>query len=275
MTTVTMRLGADSVTIRTPQYRYIALLNMGLHYAKTTYGYSVWDDGLGYDYRTCKVSKWLLDSDECQALNAFLTTTSRGLPFTLDLGDTPSGFFPFGPDYGDCGEFTVQLIDFNLSGILFDPKKFFNASVELRCIAHPTYTPADPIQQGNLRIGRVSGLPTPQVEVSPDCYASTVTVSRRGGALSVIDLGVPADRSETKFELALNTSNAAALVAELQYIRADDCSIVTPVNSYLFGVPGGGSGTYITKQLSPTLNITHQGCNRFSTALNCWLKGIS
>ncbi len=198
----------------------------------------------------------------------------------MSLGNEPTGFYPFGPDYGDVGDFTVRVMERIQSGILYTPYKWFEENIVLQLVPNttlPSYTFQQRIKQGKLKIGDIDGLRW--VQFNPKTMYSLKLVKTRNGMPYTLDNGLSGDSWETGFELELNYSNAAAIVNYLTKIRDFDIDIITQNNYFSFGMDQLSSGTYSTKQLGTSydskeiiLNIKHVGFNQFVLPLSFYMK---
>ena len=266
---------AYSVTIKQPYFMYDTIISMGLHYSRTQAGYKIGDDGAAYDYRICEIPTWLLDQTDQLALNTFFSDPDigRGNNFQLELG-TASGFFPFGADKGDSTNFICSLLNFDRKGAQLNPYLQHLNTISLVYVSGPSsaYTPASAEAEGSLQIGTVTTLRNVQTFPQAVLEQSIIREVSRGGVVSSCDLGTSGDLVETALDLELRPGNCAALIMYLLTARAGDITVVTPANTWLFGLPNDYMGTYTTKLLSPEIKITHDNFNLFKAQLKLWMK---
>lgn len=266
-TTITFSNGANSVTVNTPQYGYTARPIMSLKYARlSSPTYDIWDNGVSYDVRLCTMSRFLLNTSDQSNLNAFFSDASKGRGNTVNmaLGSKSTGFYPFGPDKGDVGTFTVKAINYDQTGQLLKPWKYWETDITFLMITAPAYSLPAETNDGNLQIGTVTGIKYPQ-----DAYNSTTeyaidTLVTLGGSGYEVDRSTDADRYETSFQIEGKQNKIAALVDYIMVTaRASNFTMITSTDNYPFGHDKGGNGTYTVQLLSPELRIVHMGFNRF------------
>jgi hypothetical protein len=112
MSTVTFTApDLDVITVDTPQWGYTSTLKLPLWYSERADGsIGIYDAGTSYDRRVCDCV-FQLNATDTAILVAFCRNSARGrgnsVKMTLSSG---SGFFPFGPDFGDPGDLSVQWI---------------------------------------------------------------------------------------------------------------------------------------------------------------------
>lgn len=281
--------GSNSIEINRPSYGYQCEIHMPIYTAnKHPSGYAFFDadNTGGKDYRVLVMARWQLPIDQKAMLNNFLRDVSGGRceNITMSLGATPTGFFPFGPDLGDVGDFTVRLLSQNQSGILMSPLKYFEDELSLVLVSAPTPPAAPSItSQGNFQIGTVTGLLYPQTTFRPTSQYNLQTGISRTGSPYSIDGNNSGDSWETKFYQQCNTSLAVALVNFMESTsgRASEIDIMTDLNYYAFGIDQGGSAHYIAQFLGSSkssreivLKITHERYNRFTIPMSFWMSGI-
>jgi hypothetical protein len=240
------------------------------------------DSTLGtFDYRILNTATWRIPVSQQISLSAFFRDANkgRGEPVTMTL-QANSGFYPFGPDLGDTGAFTVQLLSQDQSGRLGKPWNYFENSIYLVLITPPVgYSLPAEIKEGNLSIGTVTGLR--YCDFSPKTLRNIKSGLTLSGVPYVVDGTTGGDSYETSWTQLCNQGKSASLTAFLVSTsgRASDISIVTPSNFYVAGIDNWSSGTYNMKLLgsSPSsktisLKLTHDGFNRWSIPLNFWMN---
>ena len=242
-------------------------------------------DTLGtYDYRLLSMSTWRLPEDQKIEFNAFFNDPAMGRAenFMLRLGPTSTGFFPFGIDMGDYGDFIVRLVTRDQTGSLIDPYKWFEESPSFVMVTRATNAlslPGD--DQGGLYIGdAVFGLLYPQEGIKPKTTYNFQTQLSVSGSPNSLDSGVLGDSWETGFELLCSGCNAYQVVDEIvNNKRTADIPIIAPAGYYLYGADQSSGGTYTSKFLGSShddkeviLKISHIGFDQFRIPLNFWMK---
>jgi hypothetical protein len=232
-------LGADNVTTtscKIPEYGYDVEIHLPIHVAeKHPFGYSMFDAGTAYDYRILSINSILFDVPNHESLVGYFNdaTFGRGENVTFQLGATPTGFFPFGADLGDKGNFVCRVLDFQESGVLYSPYKYVNSQWRFVLVSAPAYTLPTEIDQGDLVIDEVSGLMPMQKDVDLEIHRAIRTdLTRDGSPYSVDGVanlkppyargGEVAFHRDITLDLILNKSKAAALLYTIvNSIRTD------------------------------------------------------
>jgi len=268
-------LPAYSITIKQPYFMYSTVIRMGLHYSRTQSGWKIGDDTSTYDSRICEIPTWILDATDQLALNTFFNdeTIGRGNNFQLELG-TASGFFPFGADKGDSTNFICSLVQFDRKGAQLNPYLHHLNALKIAYVSGPSsaYTPAAAESEGTLQIGTVTTLLPVQTFPQALQEQSIIREVSLGGVVSSVDCGTTGDYNETALDLKVRPGNCAALITYLLSARGGDITVVTPSNTWLFGLPNDYMGTYTTKLLSPELKIVHDNYNLFKMQIKLWMK---
>lgn len=270
---ITFTNGANSITIPAPRYGYTARIAMSISWAGTNPP-SAWDAGAAYDERNCSgFGTWLSRSDAA-AFGAYLAANGSGRceDQTMSLG-VSSGFFPFGPDKGDSGDFTVRFVPASsIKGITDKPFLRFDTELAMIMVAAPAYTLPALRPQGHLQIGTVTGLRWPRF--NPIVNRAISQVLAHGGNPFDLDYGTSSDSYTCEFNQQMNGPNAANLLAFLTSTsgRGHDITVTAPANHYLFGADNGGNGSYTALQTSTVLEITHDGYDQFSLPLEFYMK---
>lgn len=282
--TMTFTAGANSISVNLPGFGYESELHMPIQIEHAEDGsYSFWDNNeLGAaDYRLCSTASLQLPPAQKSIMNEFFRNSLKGRceTISLALGSDPTGFFPFLPDKGDIGTFTVRLIDRKQSGMLLRPWKWFQDDIVMIMVSSPAYTAAAGIDQGPFRIGDISGLLFPQEGIKPEPSYQFLTELSRSGVPDSVDAPMAADCWSTSFEQNCNTGKAAALITYLRGRRTDDIDIEGPSNFYVYGMDQDDSGTYHSKLLGSSfdenemvLKVKHEYFNRFTIPLSFWMK---
>jgi hypothetical protein len=213
-------------------------------------------------------------------INNFLRNPAVGRceTVTLRLGATATGFYPFGADLGDVGDFTVRVVDITQTGMLFSPMRHFNGKFNFLMVTAPAYSLPTEVAQGNFEIGDVDGLMPPQRDVESESIYNYRTDITRGGTPYSVDGATASDAYITNFDVYCNKSKAGALLAYLVSSsgRTSDIDVVAD-SFYMFGADVGASDTYSTKCLGSEYDetrivyrIRHDGSDRFIMPLMFW-----
>jgi hypothetical protein len=213
-------------------------------------------------------------------------TAMRGETVQMQLGATATGFFPFGPDKGDLGTFTVRILSWTDGPRLYEPLGYATVDVEMVMVTAPSYTPGAATSEGTLQVGTVTTLRYPQQDSDVDPLGQYRTRSdlTRSGAPYVWDLSYAADRWISEWAQPMNSLNAAALTAFLISAsgRGSEIDIVSGDGSFLFGIEQTeqinwlGGGTYTAKLIlgdedGTTLKLTAVDVNRWVLPLRWWM----
>jgi hypothetical protein len=196
---------------------------------------------------------------------------------TLSLGANASGFFPGGPDKGDKGDFTIQIISIKDSGILHTPWLRFTLNVAFVIVTSPAYSlpVRTGFEEGDFSIGTIGDLQAPLFDPSPiRGYSAILTET---GAPKVIDRGTYADSHNTGFIISANQPNAAALVNHIVgTIRGSSFEIGNPDNAFPFGVfaNDGDAYTLNAKLTENKISIEHIDYGQFNISINANLESI-
>jgi hypothetical protein len=273
--------GVNTITIRMPDFGYTTEIHMPIYSAqKHPFGYTFFDvDSTGgSDYRVLSTSNWLLTPAEKSALNGFFNDPDVGRceTVTMRLGASPTGFFPFGPDKGDKGDFTVRLLEQNQGGATYSPLIYFRDELKFIMVTAPAYTPGAQTTEGPFQIGNITGLMPPQIDIKAQSQYNCVQSLSRNGTPYLMDGLNISDSYETSFEQWCNDTNAAALVAYLvNTIRTEHVDITSGSNYYLFGIDNVSSGTYKCNFLGSEmtkneiiLKLNHNRYNRWTIPLS-------
>jgi hypothetical protein len=260
--------GAQSCTCVLPKHGYMTTLNIALDIQTVDNGrISIYDDGIANDIRYSDIDV-IYTIAEAAAFNAFFSTTARGrgnnCTLTLLSG---SGFFPFGPDKGDAGSFTVSAEIISQEGIGDVPFNWFRARLRLRAVGYPDYSLPAEIDDGPLSIGTVDGLRQPQerFDISAE-YAQAITATPSG--VYYFDRGTDGDVYKSSFKLNQEKMKAGALIYYLQNtVRGNQFAMTVPsVKTFPFGYDKGNS-TINCKLASASVLIRHISLRDFETTL--------
>jgi hypothetical protein len=276
---ITFTNGENSVTVDNPLYGYTVDVVMSTHKVLSGGQYRFWDDSVSglYDRRVLKNVVFQLSESQQVVFQDFFNDPEKGRCETvvMDLGETPSGFFPRGPDMGDVGEFVVRLLTQSEGGLLQDPWKYFSSGLDFALAGGPTpaYELPVEVRQGTLAIGAVDELMYPLRGFSPGFRRAYSNSTTQDGTPYSVDGANSADGYDTNFLLSANQSKMAALVNFLSGAtgRTADIDIITTGKHYPYGISNGADGTFPSKLLSNILSVTHNSVNDFSLPLDFWM----
>jgi hypothetical protein len=201
------------------------------------------------------------------------------------LGAEFSGFFPFGVDQFDNGDYVVRELSREQSGKLMRPFRWSEDTIKLVMVSKTgvSYS-AVPSNQGSLYIGDCEyGFMYPPDGIRPKisyCFQTSLSMD---GTPSSINGPLVGDSWETNFEIICNTYNAFCLIDQLvNKTRTANIDIVVPDHFDMFGIDQsnyGVGGTYTCKFLGSermekeiVLKIIHEGFDRFRIPLSFWMK---
>lgn len=251
-----------------PDYGYQAVINMALDIVEHGSGFSCNDNGSQYDSRVCKNLIIHADYTNTLALYNFLNDpeTGRGNTITMIL---PSGsqFYPFGPDYGDSGDFTVVVTNKKFSGQLDNPFKWYKTELELLMVTHPAYSLPTLVPEGIFQFGNITGLNCPTIGFEPEYKYGLKTVYNFGQKYSSVDTKFI--KKTTKFTLDCNNSNAAAILSMIASTTRGNSfeSNIADVYKSL-GISPNVLTNMPLKLTSNVLAVTHKRHDQFSIDLN-------
>lgn len=262
-----------------PQYGYSSILHLPMHFFKTQRISKYWDDGSEYDFRMCEIPSWQMNAADQANFMLFVDNyyTGRGtLDIQMDLGSTPSGFFPFGVDLGDKGIFHVQIMEVGESGVKYAPWQWFQNSLKLMLIPGstlPAYTPPTPEDEGPLHIYfdsyQLYGLKllSPQQPAEPEHAMAIHPVITRNGSVFYTDLSGAGDTFRSNLPLIMKAGNAAYLFKYARQYRTGFLEILPLEKSYIFGMELDAPYEFIALLIQNEIKIVHEAKCKFSTSL--------
>lgn len=261
-----------TININTPHYGYIVEHHWSLVRSKGNNFIKVWDNGQGYDYRILTgIKHWFTQAEWASVIDAFYSGTgARDATFTLDLGETPTGFYPAGPDNGDVGEFTLRLIEHDNESMKLSPFKYYAPDFKFLIVSTPEYTPSAAISEGNITINsRSNGIRYPQDGFITKHEYTNNKVITKSGAMYQVDLSTRADSDYSEAVFDMSTNNAAQLLSDVIISRGGVITVNTPFADDMFG------GLYQTTShavrcVNDVIEIRHERHNNFSLALKFW-----
>ncbi len=261
---------ANTIEVSMPSFGYKTTIIYPFDIQKLDTGkYDIYDNGSSYDIRKCNCTL-MLSATEQATLNDFLREDtigiSKGRAFNLTLRmNTGSGFFPFGPDKGDVGDFTVAVYFKKCGKATEAPFNYFISELEMvNAGSYPVYALPSEVSDGSFTFGGTSSCRFPPAWFAPiNDYGYTATIEQ-GGSVEWIDRGENADWYETAFEMRCNESKAAAIIDDITLtLRGDTFNITSPAGYYPFG-RDIGDGTFTVKMIKDTIVITHHNYNLFT-----------
>jgi hypothetical protein len=288
---------AVSVTVNRPTWGYETEIHMPIAITRAadgTYGFfdplNAAGTTLGtYDYRVMSSSLWRMTNAQKTAFNAFMLDAAKGralnMVMRLSAEGVFTGFYPFGVDMCDNGDYTVRELTRDQSGKMMRPLKWYEDNMSLVMVTRGGVSFSAPAaSQGKLYIGDIAtGFMFPQSGIKPVSSYQFQTDLSLSGAPNSLNGPAVADSWETSFDLLCNTQNTYALIDQLvNKTRAADLTLVVPDHFDMFGADqsaNGAGGTYTARFLGSSrtdkevvLKITHEGFDRFKIPLTFWMK---
>jgi hypothetical protein len=171
-------------------------------------------------------------------LNEFLSwdNLARGSDMTLTM-PTNGGFFPFGPDKGDAGPFTVAVEILNHGAIGDSPWRFFQPKIRIyNTGTYPSYSVPTGLNEGPITFGTVGGCRFPPDYFRPIVYYADYQTQTENGSIKHVNQGYQGDSYATQVTFLGNEGKAAAVIAYLTgTARASDFPLTVPDWTYPFG----------------------------------------
>lgn len=259
----------DYIEIDQPEFGYRVEMRRAIDVVESDVDTELVDNGSEFDTRVCKIPRFLFDTSVSgYNTNAQWIIDNQGKDLTLDLGESNTGFFPFGPDYGDVGEFTVVITAKKFSGVLQSPYLHFGLELEMVLQGTHAYVEITQIDEGSLQIGEVTGLMYPQESIDSEYEYG---IKSYIGSAGVTDhVNVDYDKHISEFVLRCNTSKACAIANWFSlYGRWTSFNVITNTNFYLFGIVREGilNNTYLVKQIEPLIIFEHVNHEHFNVNL--------
>lgn len=265
---ISLSYGGTEVIFSAPEVGYLLELRMPFDFIKLDdKSFDSRDEGIQYDKRLSKHTFYLTTSEQ-SALNTLINTTARGKSLVLTL-PSGSGFFPFGPDKGDEGVFTVAATFDSTPMIQLAPFRYFKCNMTFSNVGvYPAYSLPTQIPEGPFTIGTIADCRMPQSLFAPKQeYAISVEFTESNRA-EYIDRGSGGDNATTQFNLQCNESKCAALLNYLTHTaRAGTFTITTADSFYIFGSDHGSDDTYTVRMISNMITVKHVRYNEFELSL--------
>jgi hypothetical protein len=268
--------GANSIELSVPGFGYRSIIGLPFDLDTLDTGMkTVYDYGTSLDKYSCEF-ELILTPVEQAALNDFIKNTnkSRAKACTLAM-NTGSGFFPFTPLKGDAGVFTIALVITKSEKLTENPFRYFRTNIAIyNQSSFPAYTFQDQINEGSLSIGTVDNVRFPDNYFDPKEDNGILYSIPESGVLNFIDRGILASSWQTGINLSCGTGKASALLNYLvNTARANSFTLTTQPNHYAFGYDKGSSGTYNVNLIQDSIEVIHEGPNRFSIPLTVQYEG--
>lgn len=267
---------ANGIEVSIPSFAYKTIIEYPFDIQKNDDGsYDSYDHGAGaetYDIRMCSC-RFMLTAAQQTTFNTMMkddqntVRTGRAYNMTLQM-NTGSGFFPFGPDKGDVGDFTIAMVIKKHGAIGEAPFKYFIMDVEMiNTGVFPAYSLPSEVSEGSFTIGTVSNNRFPPSWFGPKIkYGYSATVEQ-DSTVQWMDRREQADWYTTNFEMLSNESKIAAV---LEYItktsREAAFTIAAPADFYAFG-RDIGNATFNVKLIQNRIIISHLKYNMFKYAI--------
>jgi hypothetical protein len=260
----------NQIEISVPVFGYKTTILLPFDIQKLDTGlYGIYDHGASYDIRKCNCT-FMLSATEMNTLNTFLKedniSTSKGRAYNVTLRmNTGSGFFPYGADKGDVGDFTTAMTFTKHGSVGESPFNYFICDVEMVNVGtFPAYVLPAEVSDGAFTFGTITECRFPPDWFSPAINYGYYATIKQNSTVEWIDRGENADWFETQFDFRSNESKTAAVI---NYItgtsRGGAFNIATPAGYRPFG-SDIGDGTFSVRLIQDKIEITHHEYNLFS-----------
>lgn len=263
-----------------PLYGYTTTIELPFDYQQNQDGaLFVYDHGADYDKRYCDC-KFILDNTDSFWLSTFIKLYVELAPSQWNFGsiylrgESGNGFFPFGADKGDIGDFQIKLYYNDIACIV--NKQYNLPEFNLRIYndgAYPSYTfVSDTTYNGGGTIGTITNIRYPQ-----DWYSNvkkapfTFIQQLEGGLQQVFKIKYGQQHYTTEFDLVCDTAKAQRLIDYFtNTIRGSTFSINSEFALNLFGYDFASDiAQFCTgiRLFQDKIIITHESSNRFRITL--------
>lgn len=275
--------GVTTLELDPPLWGYKTTIKMPLYQSERADGsVGVFDAGVNYDRRVCECT-FQVNFTDAGSIIAFFRdkVLGRGNQVTLTLpAFTPFDgcrWFPFGPDKGDYGVYTVQIVDLKPSGQQIDPFRWWNITMKMLYIdgPEPEYSLPAATDYGNIQIGDVSYLRYPESTFQSEALYNIDQRVLMGGSAGVVDNGYDADQWRVTFELSGTRKKFAELLNYLTVVNRNattklypELNIVTQDYQFIFGRENSGAGAYSALLLNKVLDVTHVNFDLYKMQLS-------
>lgn len=240
----------------------------------------VFDAGAQFDKRICNCTFEVNETDALSIMNFFTTNTlGRGNTVTLSLPAispwSGSRWFPFGPDYGDYGNYSVQVVALQRSEQLTEPFRWYRIGMKILYMGGPTpkWTTVAGTDYGNITISGISNIRFPMdggLQATRDIALSVdMAVS---AASSFVNYGAGVDGYDTKMNIDATRLKMEELIKYITVTNRNPATKLLPtmtigtnVNQFLFGPEIGDSRSDTVLLLNSVLKIVHVNYDQFKT----------
>jgi len=266
---------ANQIEVTIPRFGYQTTIDMPLDIIQLDDGsYVAYDNGDGdptlYDKRRCQC-KLYLDATEQQTLNNFFrdddeNPKGRAYDVTMRM-NTGSGFFPFGPDKGDVGDFATAITFRSTPAIGDSPFLYFDGTLNMQHTGtFSAYSLPSEVSEGDLSIGSITNNRFPPGWFKPNGRYTYFETVKEDGSVEWMDRSEQGDWYNTSFEIVSNESKAAAVIDYLTAtVRNNTFTLASCSNSYPFGRDLGD--TVVVRLIQSQIVIVHENYNRFRYTL--------
>jgi hypothetical protein len=266
--------GGGTITTVNPQWGYSIKVQTPMTVTqRADGGYAIYDPtadtsfAYDFDVHSCTVTLLIPVASAAIFIDmARDVAKGRGQELTLTPG---TGWYPFGPYRGTAVAFKCKIIEIIQTGTIGHPENLveFQVTFVYTGTIWPSYAPPGAVSEGSLQIGSVSGLRWPNARPGLKADYGWSAQTTHGPYAYIIDQGM--DCWEVTLPLVLNQGNAAALQNYMiGTARGVPLDIITPANSYLFGVENSSNGTYNVRWIDGALEMTHESHGRWLTTLS-------
>lgn len=260
--------GSARTSLNTPELKYKSEIILPFDKIELENETSLFDNGNSYDKRFCTIESNANESDAENLIDFFLNSARiNGDVVTLSLGND-SGFFPFAPDKGDGGDFGVQIIKFEQSGVGERPYKYFKNSITIAPRFCPTYIIPASDNEGALQIGTIGSLRFPSEWFEPESEYQYHVAKLEGQDIMFHDKGESADRFKTRIIMRCGTGKAGELLDHVvNVVRAETFNLITQTDMYAFGIDKLSAGIHTVRFTDGKITIVHDKYNAFEVTL--------
>jgi len=260
--------GVNDIEISMPSYDYETTVVFPWDITKLENGHiSIYDNGAIYDKRKCTCLVYM-EANELALFNRFVnfnSNDSKASDLVLQM-NTNSGFFPFGADKGDVGDFEVALQIKNHGRVGDVPFRYFVVELTMHNVGvYPNYTLPTNRPEGNFSFGNVGECRFPSGWFVPAVKFSNYLTIDQGSRSNWIDRGSEGDSYLTEFTFELDNPKASRVIKEIsETIRAENFIVVPPELGYMFGRDKVNISGFLVKMATNTLAITHSRKSLFT-----------
>lgn len=267
-----IRYDSTDVVVPTPEFGYTVDIVMALEIVTSENGtVLIWDQGATYDFRMLKCNFFMSATETTNFIDIF-QDVNKGRAEDVTFVLSNSGFFPFGPDKGDDGNFTCRLTAINQKALIEHPADYWNVECEFKSTnVFPSYSIPAAINEGELTFAGISNLRYPPTYHEQDIGYMVKTVGTYGGDAHSIDMTAAADSYMSTFPFHMKQPNAGRVInAIVGTYRDSNIPMVSPANSYPFGIETGGTFNGNVKLTDNVISVTHKNYNYFEFTLDLY-----